>query len=112
MLHPKGQYCKKIRGKLYYFGAHKQQALQRYLEQAAELHTGRRPKSRSSDGLSLKALCNFYLEHQEARILAGEIKSRQLYDQTLLLRGFAKYFGPNRVVSEVSTVDLQNFRAA
>ena len=33
-LHPTGQYCKKIKGKLYYFGVDKQQALQRYLEQA------------------------------------------------------------------------------
>ena len=26
-LHPTGQYCKKIRGKLYYFGNNKQQAV-------------------------------------------------------------------------------------
>lgn len=111
-LHPTGQYCKKIRGKLYYFGTDKQQALQRYLEQAADLRAGRRPKSNSCSRLTLKTLCNLYLEHQEARVLAGEIKSRQLYDQTLLLRVFVKYFGPNRMVSDVLTLDLQNFRAS
>jgi len=111
-LHPTGQFCKKIKGKLHYFGTDKQQALQRYLEQAADLHAGRRPKSNSSGRFTLKTLCNLYLEHQEARVLAGEIKLRQLYDQTLLLRGFVKYFGPNQMVSDVSTVDLQNFRAA
>jgi len=31
-LHTKVQYCKKIRGKLYYFGSNKQQALERYQE--------------------------------------------------------------------------------
>ena len=31
-LHPSGQYCKKIKGKMYYFGSDKKEALQRYLE--------------------------------------------------------------------------------
>ena len=36
-LHPTGQFCKKIKGKLYYFGKDKKQAQERYLEQAAYL---------------------------------------------------------------------------
>ncbi len=110
-LHPTGQYCKKVRGKLYYFGTDKQQALQRYLEQAAYLHTGRGTKPKSTtDTLSIKTLCNLYLEHQESRVTIGEIKSRQFYDQTRLLRDFVKFIGPNRVVSNTSTIDLQNYR--
>ena len=46
-LHPKSQYCKKIKGKLYYFGTDKQQALQRYLEQAAYLHSDKITKHNS-----------------------------------------------------------------
>ena len=34
-LHPTGQYCKKIKGKIPYFGTDKKRALERYLEQAA-----------------------------------------------------------------------------
>jgi hypothetical protein len=37
-LHPTGQYCKKIRGKIYYFGSDRKQSLQTYLEQATFLH--------------------------------------------------------------------------
>ena len=111
-LHPTGQFCKKIRGKLYYFGANKQQALQRYLEQAAFLHSGKQPKlNPANDQASLKTLCNLYLTHQESRVAAGEIKLRQLHDQTRLLRSFVKYIGPNRTLSDVNTIDLQNFRA-
>ena len=32
-LHKTGQYCKKIKGKIYYFGTNKKEALNRYLEQ-------------------------------------------------------------------------------
>jgi len=34
-LHSTGQYCKKIKGKVYVFGSNKQKALECYLEQAA-----------------------------------------------------------------------------
>jgi len=33
-LHKTAQFCKKIKGKMYYFGTDKHEALQRYLEQA------------------------------------------------------------------------------
>ena len=39
-LHPTGRYCKKIKGKLYYFGVNKKRALDRYHEQATYLHSG------------------------------------------------------------------------
>ena len=65
-LHQTGQFCKKIKSKLYYFGTDKKAALERYLEQAAYLHTGKRAKPKLSNTLSLKVLCNLYLDHQEA----------------------------------------------
>jgi hypothetical protein len=36
--HTTGQYCKKIKGKMYYFGSDKKEAIQRYLGKAAYLH--------------------------------------------------------------------------
>jgi integrase len=110
-LHKTGQYCKKIKGKLYYFGTDKKTALNRYLEQAAYLHAGKRPIPKSTENnLSIKTLCNLYLDHQESRAMIGEIKLRHLYDQTSLLRDFVKFMGPNRFVSDISTVDIQNYR--
>jgi len=49
-LHPTGQYCKKIKGKLYYFGTKKQEALQRYLEDAVFLHSGKGQRSNVTNG--------------------------------------------------------------
>ncbi len=111
-LHPTGQYCKKIRGKLYYFGRDKQQAFQRYIEQAANLYAGAAPSSQEADSSTyLKDVCNLYLEHQHSRVQAGEIRLRQVYDQTTLLRDFVQYIGTNRKISEISTIDLQNYRS-
>ncbi|MFC1764560.1 tyrosine-type recombinase/integrase [Planctomycetota bacterium] len=110
-IHPTGQYCKKIKGKLYYFGADKEQALTRYLEDAAYLHLGKGTKQKSmGDSLSLKMLCNLYLDHQKSRTTIGEVKPRHVSDQTFILRGFVKFVGPNRLVSAVTTIDLQNYR--
>ncbi len=71
-LHPTGQYCKKARGKLYYFETDKQLALQGYLQQATYLHNGKclRPGT-ESDTVCLRALCNLYLDHQESRVMVG-----------------------------------------
>jgi len=111
-LHATGQYCKKIRGKVYYFGTDKQIAHSRYLEQAADLHAGRRPKPESiNSSSSLRDLCNLYLCYQDSRAQIGEIKLRHFHDQISLLKDFVKFIGPNRLVSDVSTVDLQNYRS-
>jgi len=110
-LHKTGQYCKKIKGKLYYFGTNKQQSLKRYLEQASYLHAGEQPEAISSgDRLSIKVLCNLYLEYQNSRATSGEIQLRHVSDQVFHLKRFVRFVGPHRPVSDVSTMDLQNYR--
>ncbi len=49
-LHSTGQYCKKIKGKIHYFGKDKKQALERYLDQATYLHGGRNLIKKASNG--------------------------------------------------------------
>lgn len=110
-LHKTGQYCKKIKGKLYYFGTDKKVALNRYLEQAASLHAGKQPTLESTGNtMSMRIFCNLYLDHQESRSIIGEIKHRHLYEQSCLLKDFIRFVGPNRSVSDISTAELQNFR--
>jgi len=85
--------------------------LNRYLEQAAFLHAGKLPKPKcAGDALSIKTLCNLYLDHQDARAVIGEIKLRHISDQISLLKAFVRFVGPNRLLSDISTVDLQNYR--
>jgi integrase len=110
-LHKTGQYCKKIRGKIYYFGTDKKTAVARYLEQATYLHAGKLPKQKTpGDQMSIKTLCNLYLDHQESRVVVGEIRPQHLSDQISLLRGFVRFASPNRSIVDISTVDLQRYR--
>jgi len=110
-LHPTGQYCKKIKGKLYYFGVDKKQALDRYHEQAAYLHSGHGLMPKSTDEkISIRNLCNLYLEHQQARMEAGDLTERYYADQVKSLRNFAIHIGPSCLISEIRTMDIQNYR--
>jgi len=110
-LHPTGQYCKKIKGKLYYFGVDKQKAFQRYLEQASTLHTGKTSRSNScNDNISIKTLCNLYLEYQESKMQHKEISAHHFSDQVNSLRKFTRFLGQHRLINEISALDLQNYK--
>ena len=109
-LHKTGQFCKKIKGKIYYFGTDKKLAMQRYLEDAVILHSGKAAvRQTDKNNISIKYLCNLYLGHQQSRASIGQIKLRHIYDQTLLLRNFVKFINPNRMIHDVTTMDFQNY---
>jgi len=109
-LHPTGQYCKKIQGKVHYFGKDKQEALRRYYQQASALHSGTSQPTLSPDTLTLESLCNLYLDHQLGRAKAGEIQHRQYYEQRPRLKAFACFIGPNRLVGDIRTIELLSYR--
>src|SRR5579885_192922 len=75
--HPAGQWCKKIRGKLHYFGpwGDPDAALNRYLEQREALHAGRKPRP-DVDALTVKTLANEFLNHKRTLLDAGELSPR------------------------------------
>ena len=64
-LHPSGQYCKKIKGKLYYFGSDKNHALEKYLSQASHLHGNKeQAQKKTNSEMTLNELCDLYLQYQ------------------------------------------------
>ncbi len=110
--HRTGQWYKKIHGKFYYFGANKEEALKAYYKQATHLHGGKgRPAEVVQAELTVRDLCNLYLEHQHSRIKIGEISAIYIARQRCELRSFAKYIGPTRPVQAITTLDLQDYRA-
>src|SRR5258708_16822458 len=75
--HPAGYWCKKIRGRLHYFGKwdDPDAALKKYLEQKEALHAGRAPRP-DPDELTVKALVNAFLNHKDALLDAGDVSPR------------------------------------
>jgi hypothetical protein len=64
--HPAGSWCKKIRGKLHYFGpwADPDGALKKYLDRKDALHAGRKPRE-ATDAITVKELCDAFLNHKQ-----------------------------------------------
>jgi hypothetical protein len=77
-LHPTGQYCKKIRGHIYYFGSDRKQALENYLDQAIFLHGYNNAMQKSINGnMTLKEICDMYLKYQNTKLQANNLTTRQ-----------------------------------
>src|SRR6516225_3971824 len=72
--HASGQWAKKIRGKMCYFGlwADPARALQKYLEQKDALHSGRAPRP-NPDALTIKDVANAFLNAEKEAVDAGEL---------------------------------------
>jgi len=110
-LHPTGQYCKNINGKIHYFGTDKKQALKRHLDQATCFHGYPSSTPKGSNGsMPLKELCDLYLRYQHARVLAGGITARHYTDQIRSLSRFMSFVGKGRRIRGISTLDLQNYK--
>lgn len=113
--HPNGQWCKKIRGQLRFFGvwSDPEIALSRYHEAAADLHAGRTPPSvPQPDYCTVKELVNRFLAYQTGRVASGQIGARWFEDCCRVLRHFARQIGSDRPAERLSAPDFLEFRPA
>ena len=110
-LHPTGQYCKKIKGKIHYFGSDKKQALERYLDQATYLHGCQNNLQKpTGDNMTLKRLCDMYLKYQYSKVQANDLTARHHNDQIESLGKLTAFLGQNRKIKNITTLDLQNYK--
>jgi len=112
--HNNGQWCKKIRGKVHFFGvwADPQAALDKYLGVAADLHAGKHPlqATLSPEGLIVKDICNRYLNHQLQKVLNAEIRASTFEDCRITVQSFAFYVGASRPVASLGPADFEQYR--
>ena len=112
--HNNGQWCKKIRGKVHFFGswADPEAALRHYLSVAEDLHAGRRPRQTtvSAEGPTVKEVCNRYLNFQHRKAESGEITMRWFEDCRRVLKSFASFLGPGRLTTDLLPEDFERFR--
>src|SRR5436190_12320132 len=110
--HPAGYWCKKIRGKLYYFGRwdDPEGALQAYLDQKEALHAGRTPRE-ASKGLCVKDVANAFLNAKQARVDTGELAQRTWDEYKATCALVVKQFGKGRLVDDLGPEDFAALRA-
>ncbi len=107
--HPSGTWCKKIRGKLHYFGADAQATVDKYEQQREDLQAGRTPRVQSN-GLTLVALVNKFLTHKKGRIQEGELTLRTLRDYIDTCDHLINAFGRDKPVELLHSEDFETLR--
>lgn len=105
--HPSGYWCKKIGGKLEYFGlkgcpeADARKALVAYLHLKEHQH----PQADRRD-IPLHSLAAAYAQHYAGRIAAGHVQKRTWDDYDEAIADFVALVGPRTLVSQVTPADF------
>jgi len=109
--HPSGRWCKKIRGKQYYFGrgAHGD-ALAEYERQKDDLHSGRLVRDDQPDGLTIYLLTAKFLTTKKHLRDAGELSPHTFNDYAIIAKLLIKHLGRNRLVSDLRPEDFEKLR--
>jgi hypothetical protein len=98
--HPAGYWCKKIRGKVHYFGpwSDPQAALDKYLEQKDALHAGKKP--RDSEAATVKSVANAFLNAKRALLEAGELSPHTFANYKRAAVTLVPHLGKGRLVAD------------
>jgi integrase len=109
--HPTGQWCKKIRGKLHYFGKwdDPDSALQSYLAQKDDLHAGKKPRP-DPDAITVKDVANAFLNHKKALLDAGELSPHTWTKYTTAAGEAVAHLGKARLASDLDPQDFAALR--
>lgn len=112
--HASGQWAKKIRGKLHYFGvwATPEEALKRFNREWPYLKEGRTPppENISEDGCTLRELVNDYLNSKEEKLNSGGLSARSFRDYFRTCEIMIDHFGKDRRVDDLRPEDFRSFR--
>jgi integrase len=105
--HPAGYWCKKIQGKLHYFGpwSDPDGALAKYLEQKDALHAGRTPRP-DPQALAVKDVANHFLNAKRQAVDAGELALRTWLDYRSIMDKLVAGFGKHRGVTSLEPQDF------
>lgn len=111
--HPNGQWCKKIRGRVHFFGVWDDPvaALDHYNRQASDLHAGRQPRASSpSDVPTVKELGNTYLAVQAEKASRGLITASYFNYCKKAVKAFVRFVGKDRCWDDLRPADFGQYR--
>jgi integrase len=108
-LHATGQWAKRIKGKVYYFGKDADLALAKYLKEKDALYAGKKPRDQA-EGLTVKWLCNKFLTFKESLVESGELTQRSWDDYKAACDLVVEHFGKGRLVDDLESDDFAGLR--
>jgi integrase len=109
--HPVGQWCKKIRGKIHYFGplSDPDAALAAYLAQKDDLHAGRTPRP-DTGAATVKDAANAFLNARKDALDAGELSPRTFREYKDACTLIVVRFGKSRLLDDLRPADFAALR--
>jgi hypothetical protein len=108
--HRNGQWCKKIRGKLHYFGTDADAALAKYLNERDDLQAGRQP--RTTTGTTQAEMVNTYLGACDECREAGTIAAVTFSDYRVTGKVVVSHFGRTIDPTQIRPTEFARFRNA
>ena len=117
--HPAGVWCKRIKGKLYYFGgwSDPDAALKKYLRDRDNLQAGLVPRvvepTTDTDqvGHTVEHLCNTFLDAKFSRVESNELSLRSFNVYKAACNDLAKRLGKHRLLSDILPEDFEKLRS-
>ncbi len=111
--HKSGKWCKKVRGKIWYFGRidDPQSALDEWLHVKDDLLAGRKPRPKNGDGLTVAGLCNLFLTAKQLLRDSNELSPRTWQEYYAACELVVDTFGKGRLVGDLRSEDFQQLRA-
>ena len=107
-----GQWAKRIKGKLHYFGVwdNPDAAVQKYLDHRDDLQAGRTPKQPDDVRLTMRELCNRFLENKQSRVDSKELSNVMFHGYRRACESLIEAFGRNQIVEELRPSDFEKLR--
>lgn len=111
-----GYWCKKVKGRVYYFGKVSDDpdciaAAEQWEKEKDDLKAGRLPREKDPDALTVADLVNEFLTHQEERMDKGEIAARTFQSLHATCANIVKALGKNRAVMDLTPNDFGKLKS-
>lgn len=108
--HGCGQWCKKIHGKIYYFGPwdDPDAAEAEFRRQEPWLRSG--GDVSDPDAFTIKLLCDTFMSSRKAKMERGDLAQQTFNDYLSSCKRLANFFGRSRVANLLTPKDFERFR--
>jgi integrase len=108
--HSSGQFCKKVNGRIIYFGTDLTEAFARWEREKADLLAGRSPRPEAGGVISVLHVVNAFLEHKEQTVQSGELSPLTWHGYKVACDHIIEAFGKSRYATSLTPHDFAKLR--